>query len=126
MFHANTELLGDVRTLRARLTHHLNVCDCPAAAASLKILKQEGLGAQPRTQSVKLPGYRGNGLEGAFKGAVARFSSGVTARLPRAGGAGEKGAFQRRPTLFVFVAGSRRNARVHARQRVVVLTCSLL
>lgn len=47
----------------------MSVCDCPVAAASLKFLKQEGLSAAP---SVKLPGYRGNGLEGIFKDTVAQ------------------------------------------------------
>lgn len=45
----------------------MSVYDCPAAAASLSFLKQEGLSAAER---VKLPGYRGNGLEGIFKDTV--------------------------------------------------------
>lgn len=48
------------------------ICDCPVAAASLKFLKQEGLWAVQSTESMKLPGYRGNGLEGIFKGTVAQ------------------------------------------------------
>lgn len=48
----------------------MSVCDCPVAAASLEFLKQEGLSAAPSTESVKLPGYRGNGLEGLFKDTV--------------------------------------------------------
>lgn len=48
------------------------ICDCPLAAASLKFLKQEGLWAALSSESVKLPGYRGNGLEGIFKDAVAQ------------------------------------------------------
>lgn len=47
----------------------MSVCDCPVAAASLKFLKQEGLSAAP---NVKLPGYRGNELEGIFKDTVAQ------------------------------------------------------
>lgn len=62
----------DVCMLFVRLTHHLYICDCPAAAASLKFLKQEGLVTVRSMESVKLPGYRGNGLEGVFKETVAQ------------------------------------------------------
>lgn len=47
-------------------------CDSPVAAASLKFLNRKN-SDQSCTERVKLPGYRGNGLEERFKGTVATF-----------------------------------------------------
>lgn len=60
---SHARFLFDSRTI-------ICVCQESRDAASLKFLKQEGLWAELSMARVKLPGYRGNGLEGRFKGTV--------------------------------------------------------